>query len=80
MVSSRLQGVLARNLRASIARKGVAIDTVADLAGVSRRQLYSVLSGENDVTVGWLERLAAVLDSEVWLLLRPDASEAEREN
>lgn len=72
MVSARLQGVLAKNVRAAIARKGVSIDTVADLAGVSRRQLYSVLSGEYDVTVGWLEKLAEVLDAEVWRLLQPD--------
>lgn len=73
MPSAAVQARLAANLRERIASRGLSLDTAADLAGVSRRQLYSVLSGERDATVGWLEKLADVLEIDVVDLLMPRA-------
>jgi predicted transcriptional regulator len=69
--SAAVQARLAANLRERIASRGLSLDTAADLAGVSRRQLYSVLSGDRDATVGWLEKLADVLEVDVAELLKP---------
>ena len=71
MPSAAVQARLAANLRERIASRGLSLDTAADLAGVSRRQLYSVLSGDRDATVGWLEKLADVLEVDVAELLKP---------
>ena len=53
---------IATNIRRLAADRGHALDALADFAGVSRRQLYSFLGGEKDVTIGWLEKVAAALD------------------
>ncbi len=61
--------IIAVNIRAYASDKALSLDALADFAGVSRRQLYSFLAGEKDVTIGWLEKIAAVLDVELVDLL-----------
>ena len=70
MPSEALQAALAENVRTLAEKRGVSLDVLADLAGVSRRQLYNMLSGEHDVTIGWLEKIADALEVEMPELLR----------
>lgn len=53
---------IAGNIRSLAEQRGMSLDALADFAGVSRRQLYSFLSGEKDATIGWLEKIASALD------------------
>ena len=47
----------------------MSLDSLADFAGVSRRQLYNFLAGEHDITLGWLAKIAAALEVEPAALL-----------
>ncbi len=49
----------------------MSLNRLADFAGVSRRQLFNFLAGEHDVTLGWLDRVAAALDVDVHDLTTP---------
>jgi transcriptional regulator with XRE-family HTH domain len=62
---------IAKNIRDLARLRGLSLDAVADFAGVSRRQLYHLLAGQHDVTVGWLTKIAHALDVQPWELLRP---------
>jgi transcriptional regulator with XRE-family HTH domain len=66
-----LRETIGTNIRSFAKLRGLTLDAVADFAGVSRRQLYSLLAGEHDVTVGWLAKVAEALEVETWKLLRP---------
>lgn len=53
---------VAKNIRFYAAQKSTSLDSVGDFAGVSRRQRYNFLSGEHDITLGWLARVAHALE------------------
>ena len=44
--------------------------TLADFAGASRAHLFAFLKGERDITLGWLEKIAGVLEVDPADLLR----------
>lgn len=66
-----LRKVLARNIRSLAKEKGKALNTWAELAGVSRAQLYAVLGQRTAPSIDWLQRLAEAIDVEPWRLLAP---------
>jgi transcriptional regulator with XRE-family HTH domain len=66
-----LQDIVAENIRFYAAEKSMSLDSLADFAGVSRRQLYNLLSGEHDITLGWLAKIAHALEIEPAALLVP---------
>ncbi|HEY5956528.1 MAG TPA: helix-turn-helix transcriptional regulator [Polyangiaceae bacterium] len=66
-----LQDIVAENVRLYAQERSMSLDSLADFAGVSRRQLYNLLSGEHDITLGWLAKLADALEVEPALLLTP---------
>ena len=49
----------------------MSLDSLADFAGVSRRQLYNFLSGEHDITLGWLAKVAQALQIDPVVLMTP---------
>ena len=70
---------MAENIRAAVASKGMPIDTLADLAGLSRSYLYAILGAQNAVTVDKRASIADALGIHVaglvkkrWRALRPD--------
>lgn len=67
--SVKAQEIIAKNIRALAEEREMSLDSLADFAGVSRRQLYSFLSGEKDATIGWLEKIADALGVELADLL-----------
>lgn len=71
-VTKAIRPRVASNIRDLSRRRGVSLNKLADFAGVSRRQLYAFLGGEVDVTLGWLERIAEVLQVDVLDLATPD--------
>lgn len=71
MSPSLLRGVLARNIRQQAKKKGIALNRLADLAGVSRSQLYDVLAKRTAISVDWIAKLAKELGVEPWKLLVP---------
>lgn len=68
---SRLRTVLAANVREIAARKKLALNHLADRAGVSRSQTYAVLACEAAPTTDWLAKVALALEVEPWMLLKP---------
>ncbi len=66
-----LRTVVARNIRALAEARGTTLNSLADFAGVSRAQLYSVLAGDAAPTTDWLAKIAAVLEVEPSKLLAP---------
>lgn len=71
MKPDAIRSVLARNIRALAKEKGKALNTWAELAGVSRAQLYAVLGRKTAPSIDWVEKLAHALDVEPWTLLVP---------
>lgn len=69
-----VRSVLARNIRALAKEKGKALNTWAELGGVSRAQLYAVLGRKTAPSIDWLEKLAEAMDVEPWTLLVPPDS------
>lgn len=69
--SQALRSVLARNIRALAREKGKPLNTWAELAGVSRAQLYAVLGKKTAPSIDWVEKLAQAIDVEPWTLLVP---------
>jgi transcriptional regulator with XRE-family HTH domain len=65
-----LQAIVADNIRSRAEKKGLTLDGLADLAGVSRRQLYNFLAGKNDITLGWLAKITLALEVDPAELLR----------
>lgn len=56
-----IREVLAANIRREALARGVGLNALADLAGVSRSGLYSVLAEETAATVDWVEKVAGAL-------------------
>lgn len=71
MAPPALRRLLAANLRAFAAERPIALNTLADLAGVSRAQLYAVLAKKTAPSTDWLAKVASALDVEPWQLLAP---------
>jgi lambda repressor-like predicted transcriptional regulator len=69
-----LRSVLASNIRNHAKERGKALNTWAELAGVSRAQLYAVLGRRTAPSIDWLEKLAEAIDVEPWKLLVPPES------
>lgn len=63
--------MLARNIRALAKKRGKALNTWAELAGVSHAQLYAVLGRKTAPSIDWVEKLAQAMDVEPWTLLVP---------
>lgn len=68
--ATALRAVVARRIRYWARRRGLTLYGVADLAGVSRSQLFNVLGGNNAATLDWLTEVARALDIGVHELLR----------
>jgi transcriptional regulator with XRE-family HTH domain len=64
-----LDQVVAENIRFYAHEKSMSLDRLADITGVSRRQLYNFLAGEHDITLGWLAKIADALEVEPAALL-----------
>jgi transcriptional regulator with XRE-family HTH domain len=69
-----LRELLAENIRVLAAERGLALNALADFAGVSRAQLFAVLAGTTGPTIDWLAKLAAALEVEPWRLLNPTSA------
>jgi transcriptional regulator with XRE-family HTH domain len=66
-----LRRVLAANIRRRAHERGIALNTIADFADVSRSHLHAVLGAKRSATVDWIEKVAVVLNVEPWELLKP---------
>ncbi len=73
-----LRTVVARNIRALAEARGTTLNSLADFAGVSRAQLYSVLAGDAAPTTDWLAKIAAVLEVDPSKLLAPAAAPRQK--
>lgn len=62
--------VLARNVRLHAKRRGLALNSLADFASVSRSQLYDLLARRKAASIDWLAKIAKALDVEASLLLK----------
>jgi len=62
--------VVAENIRRVAKRESFGLNELADVAGVSRSQLYNVLAGTSGASLSWLEQIANALDIQVWKLLK----------
>ncbi|MBL8624119.1 MAG: helix-turn-helix transcriptional regulator [Myxococcales bacterium] len=71
MTPSQLRGVLARNVRQQAKARGLALNSLADFAGVSRSQLYDVLARRKAASIDWLAKIAKALDVPPSQLLAP---------
>ena len=70
-MQNELRDRIAANIRSRTEEKGISLNKLADFAGLSRRQLFNFLSGERDITIGWLEKIALALDCDVHDLTGP---------
>ena len=71
MTPSQLRGVLARNVRQQAKKRGLALNSLADFAGVSRSQLYDMLARRKAASIDWLAKIATALDVPPSQLLAP---------
>jgi hypothetical protein len=69
-----LRALLAKNIRRHAARKGLAMNALADFAAVSRSQLYDVLASRKAASVDWVAKVAVALEVQPWDLLAPAAT------
>jgi transcriptional regulator with XRE-family HTH domain len=76
MEGAVLRDVVARNIRALAKQRGMALNAVADVSGVSRSQLFNVLNAESSPSLDWMARVARALEVEPWRLLVPVEGEA----
>jgi lambda repressor-like predicted transcriptional regulator len=72
-----LRRLVARNIRAAAKRKPVALTALADFAGVSRSQVFTVLASSTSPTLDWIAKVANALDVEPWQLLATRSSKRE---
>lgn len=63
--------VLAANIRRLAKRRRLSLNALADVAGVSRSQLFAVLNGTASPTTDWMHRVSLALEVEVWQLIKP---------
>lgn len=59
----------ARNIRLWAEERGISLNLLADRSGVSRAQMYNVLSGASSPSLDWIARIAPALGLEAWQLL-----------
>lgn len=78
MKREAIRGLVARNIRKEAETRGVAINTLADSAGVSRSQMYAVLSSETGMTLDWLDKIADALKVHPSVLLAPSKKKRRR--
>ncbi len=71
MSPSQLRGVLARNIRQQAKKRGLALNSLADFAGVSRSHLYAALKSKKAISTDVLAKLAKALEVPPWQLLVP---------
>lgn len=70
MSPSQRRRLVARNIRHRAKAKRMPLNSLADLAGVSRSQLYDVLRFKKAASTNWISRLANALDAEPSDLLK----------
>lgn len=75
---SDLRRILAKNIRAALARTDKPIVALADLAGVSSAHLYDVIRCEKAATIDFVEKVAEALELEPWQLLRDQGDGATK--
>jgi lambda repressor-like predicted transcriptional regulator len=63
--------ILTANIRHEAAERGLALNSLADFAGVTRSHLFAVLAGDSYPTIEWLAKIAEALEVEPWRLLKP---------
>ncbi len=78
MEAKVLRRLVARNIRAAAKRKPVALTALADFAGVSRSQVFTVLSATTSPTLDWIAKVATALDVEPSQLLARSAKRDAR--
>ena len=79
MEPPEVRALLAENIRAAARSRGLSIERLADFAGVSRSQVFSVLAESTSPTVDWLTKVATALELEPSALLTPaDAKRSAR--
>jgi transcriptional regulator with XRE-family HTH domain len=66
------------NLRRLTDAKDMPLTVLADRAGVDRRQLFEMMSGEYDADLDWITRLAVALEVPLSELFREDVMPAIR--
>lgn len=72
MEPGELRTILARNIRATARKQGVALTALADFAGTSRSQLFAVLAKTTAPTTDWIAKVATALEVEpAHLLAKP---------
>ena len=74
MQEQNLSARVAKSIRAAAKKKRKPLTVLADLSGVSRPHLFAFLAGKKDVTLGWLEKVAAGLGVDPHELVRPYSS------
>lgn len=73
-----LRATLAHNIRTIAAEQGIALNTLADFAGVSRSQLFNVLGGTSSATLDWIARVSSALEVEPAVLLQQSGGKPRR--
>lgn len=63
---------LGRNVRAHRLRMGWTQEGLGEEAGMHRTQIGVIERGESNATLETLDKLAAALSIELWLLLKPE--------
>lgn len=53
------------NLRRFTEARGIPLTVVADRAGIDRRELFAMMTGEYDTDLDWLNKLADALGVDV---------------
>ena len=62
---------LALNIRNVAHRRGVSLNRLSVLSGVSRSQLYRILNGASSTSIRWISKISATLEVEPWKMLKP---------
>lgn len=65
----RLRKAFAHNIRGWADVRGISLNHLADRSGVSRAQMYNVLSGSSSPSLDWIAKIAPALGLQVWELL-----------
>jgi transcriptional regulator with XRE-family HTH domain len=73
-----LRQLLAANVRALAEAKGVSLNKLADLAGISRPTMHFLLTARSSVGIDTIAKLADALDLQPAVLLRPAEPDARR--
>lgn len=70
---SEIREVLAERIRTEAERRDYGINELADVAGVSRSQLFDILGERKGASVDFIDKLAVVLKVDAHALLRRHA-------